>query len=556
MMLPDSTTRRRGPERFAGPPGQPDIVSALREPHAFGGGAAKVDVIETHISYVFLVGGEAYKVKKALLLPFLDFSTLASRRRYCDLEVALNRRTAPSLYLGVVPIVERDGAIVVGGAGNVVEWAVHMRRFADDALLSRMLARDGVDATMIDRLAEGVAAFHGTISRTPPPDAGTAAKAIAFALDNLRDLDALVESPGERERVGALRAWTLREGAACEAAMQERRRGGFVRDCHGDLHLDNIAVIDGQPTPFDCIDFDPALRWGDVVGDIAFAAMDLRARGRADLARRFVDRYLEATGDYAGAALMPFYAVYRALVRAKVASIRANAAGDDGTATDTRREASRYLALATALAAPRAPALVLMHGFSGCGKSALSQALVESADVVRIRTDVERKRLHGLPAGARHEGEVDSGLYEPRVTRDVYASIAAMTEVLLAAGQSVVVDGTFLRRWQRDAFRAVAQRGAAAFTIVDMRASVETLRRRVAARTIAGGDPSDADVAVLEHQLASAEPLAQDELASVLAVDADLPVASTVGSRAWCEWVAKLGHRRTREQAPAGDAAG
>jgi len=550
MMIPDSTTRRRGLERFAGPTGQRDIVSALRESRAFGAGSAQVDVVETHISYVFLVGGDAYKVKKALLLPFLDFSTLESRRRYCELEVALNRRTAPSLYLGVVPIVERGGAIALGGAGNVVEWAVHMRRFADDALLSRMLARDRVAPAMIDRLAHCVAAFHGTISRTPPADAGTAAKAIALALDNLRDLDALVESPEERERVGALRAWTLREGAARESSMQERRRRGFVRDCHGDLHLDNIAVIDGQPTPFDCIDFDPALRWGDVIGDVAFAAMDLRARGRADLARRFCDRYLEATGDYAGATLMPFYAVYRALVRAKVASIRANAADDAGAATDARREASRYLALASALAAPRVPALVVMHGFSGCGKSSLSQALVESADVVRIRTDVERKRLHGLATRARSEGGVDRGLYDPGVTRDVYAGIAATTEALVAAGQSVVVDGTFLRRWQRDAFRSVAQRGAAAFTIVDMRASVETLRARVAARTIAGGDPSDADVRVLEHQLASAEPIADEELANVLAIDADLPMASTVGSRAWCEWVAKLAQGRAREQPP------
>ena len=529
------------------PDDQAPIVAALRRPEAYALADGAVDVVETLSAHVFLAGDHAFKVKKAVRLPFLDFSTLEARRRYCEIELSLNRRTAPSIYLDVVPVTVRDGVVALGGDGEVVEWALRMRRFAQGALLSEAIARGALAAPQVDAFAERVAAFHRSLrERTPPGRFGSAAHALQLATENLDQLEPLLHEPSQRSRLEALRGWTLAEHAAREALMRERLDGGFVRECHGDLHLANVAIVDGEPTPFDCIEFDPALRWSDVMSDVAFAAMDLRVRGRAAFARRFVNRYLESGGDYAGAPLLPFFSVYRALVRAKVAALRAAGSDDAAVASRARAETQRYLDVAEALSRPNARAIVAMHGLSGCGKTSLSQALIEQVDILRIRMDVERKRQHGLHPLARGGTGVDAGLYAPQASREAYERVASLAQTLVDGGQPVVVDAAFLHRWQRDLFRDAATRCAASFTIADLRADAAVLRERVARRSAEGRDASDADLAVLEHQIATAEPPAADEQADVVAFDANRPLAETIASPAWQAWLATLKPRPRR----------
>jgi len=266
-----------------------------------------VDLVETHISYVLLTGVHAYKIKKAIGLEFLDFRTLASRRFHCEEELRLNRRLAPALYECVVPITGSADAPQLGGEGVVLDYAVRMREFPQQMLLSSMLDRQEVDEGRIDELAAEVARFHGRIAVAPPESPyGDAEDALALAVGNIVTIASAWPDPAVGATLDALRNWTERTFASIRGRLETRRGRGFVRECHGDLHLGNIAVVDGQVAIFDCIDFNPRMRWNDLMAEVAFLAMDLDYRGRADLADRFVNRYLEAAGDYAGAALLRF----------------------------------------------------------------------------------------------------------------------------------------------------------------------------------------------------------------------------------------------------------
>jgi len=303
-------------------------------------------------------------------------------------------------------------------------------------------------------------------------------------------------------------------------AALARQRSGAVRECHGDLHLANVVLIDGRLTAFDCIEFDPALRWIDVMSDVAFLAMDLKAHGRADLAFRFLDAYLQHSGDYAGVQLLRFYEVYRALVRALVCRLRAQA----GAGVPPPGEPD-YLACAGELArsAQGAARLMITHGLSGSGKSTMAAALLGAAGAIRIRSDVERKRLFGLGAQQR-SAERRAEIYTQDATRRTFARLAECARTALQAGWPVIVDAAFLRRDERLAFRALAAELRVPFSILHCRAAEAQLRRRVAARDAEGSDASEATLAVLERQLATHEPLGQDERALALEVATDEPV--------------------------------
>ena len=363
----------------------------LRAPECYPHPVGRIEVLETHISRVFLTGDLAYKLKKPVNLGFLDFSTLEARHFYCEEEVRLNRRTAPAIYLGVVPVTASEGGARIGGRGRVVDYAVKMRQFSQDALLERMARAHAVEPRHVDTLADTLAAFHGAAGRTTR--FGSAARILACVLDNL---DALEIEGGP---VDWLRRWTRNEHGRLLPAFAERRAGGAVRECHGDLHLANVVCIDGHPMPFDCIEFSEELRWIDVMSDLAFLTMDLAGHGLAPLAHRLLDRYLSATGDYGGLRVLRFYEVFRALVRAKVARLRQSQCPPGSrAAAAARAECSRRIELACGLAVAGVPALVLMHGLSGSGKTTVSQQVVERFGAVRVRSDVERKRLHGMAA--------------------------------------------------------------------------------------------------------------------------------------------------------------
>ena len=499
-----------------------DLVSGLLSPRAWPD-PQPVEHLETHISHVFLVGEHAYKTKKPLNLGFLDFSTLAQRRRFCDEELRINRRLAPDLYLAVVPITGTAAAPRVEGEGAPIEYAVKMRRFSQEGLLEHVLERGELLPAQLDALAAQVAQFHQSLPPAGPDTAfGSAGGIIAPALQNFDQLAQLLAVANDVALLQRLRQWTEEQSRVLTPLFELRRRAGFVRECHGDLHLANMVLIDGEVRIFDAIEFNPALRWIDLMNEIAFVVMDLAVRGREDLGARFLNTYLETTGDYEGVRVLRYYVVYRALVRAKIAAMRA-AQADAGTqALQAMAGKCRlHLELAHRVACAPEPALVILHGLSGSGKTTCSQVMLETIGAVRIRSDVERKRLHGLHASAHSGSAVGGGIYTPAASQDAYAHLLALAAAILSGGFTVLVDATFLRRALREPFRALAARLRVPFRIAHFVARVETLYQRVDWRAAAGADASEAGRVVLEAQLREQEPLGPDEEAVCTRIDTE-----------------------------------
>ncbi len=497
------------------------LVEALQQPEAFDHPVARFEVLQTHISWVLLTGSFAYKLKKPVDLGFVDFSTLEKRRFFCDEELRLNRRLAAELYVGVVAIVGSlekpkvvDAATV--GAEPVLEYAVKMQQFDQSQLATAAFARGELQPRHWDRLADALATFHG---EAPAVDVagrmGTQSVAADYMRRNFEELHALEFGEGFGEQVRQLRDWTEAQLARWSELFASRRQQGLVRECHGDLHLGNMVFLHDTLVPFDCIDFNEELRWLDVQSEIAFTVMDLEDRGQPEMAFRFLNRYLEATGDYGGLRLLPLFQTYRAMVRVKVASIRDHQ-GDVSSAEHARlvRECQDYVDLASRYAAVRSPRLVLMHGVSGSGKSTYSARLIERTGAVRVRSDVERKRLHGLrPSLAALPDGAAGELYSPAATDRTYARLLQLAQSIVAAGFTAIVDATFLREDQRRPFIDWAAEQAIACTIVECAADDDELRRRVRVRAARGEDPSDAGLDVLEQQLLQREPLTANEQA-------------------------------------------
>jgi len=486
------------------------LIEALRDPRRYPHPVDAVEVAETHISWVLLAGDFAYKIKKPLTLPFLDYGTLDKRRACCDAELRLNRRYAAELYLEVVPIGGSIEAPVVG-AEPALDFAVKMRRFDEAHRLDHVCARGELTPAHMRVLAHEIADFHRGAA-VAPADArfGVPERVLMPALANIDALRALLPEE-DRHRIAALEEWTLREFASCEPALAHRKLAGCIRECHGDLHLGNLILAGERILPFDCIEFNDDFRWIDVASELAFTLVDLLDHEQPALAAALLDEWLARTGDADALRVLRFYAVYRALVRAKVAAIRAGQEQDADIARRDREGARIYLGLAGRLAAPPPPALTITHGVSGSGKSLAARARVlgdARCATVRLRSDVERKRLFGLDALAASGSALDAGIYTPEAHAATYRRLAELATTALQAGWSVVVDAAFLRRAERDAFRHLAASEAVAFSILACEAPVEELRRRIAARK---GDASEATLAVLEKQLGWVEPLAADE---------------------------------------------
>lgn len=499
------------------------LVLALMNPAAFPHPVQEIRLIETHISYVLLTGDFAYKIKKAVNLGFLDFSNLAQRRFCCDEELRVNRRLAPDLYLAVVAIGPALDGVAIDSAGEPLEYAVKMREFPQSALLDRCLAEGRLSPVQIDLLAEQVAEFHGQVARAGAgDDRGSPASVWRPMSENFKQLrEALPVVDGDAadlRLLNELEAWSRDEYARLQGVLSARKHDGFVRECHGDLHLGNIAWLNGAPRIFDGIEFNANLRWIDVMNEVAFLITDLDERGRPDYAYRFLNRYLEVTGDYAGVQLLPFYRVYRALVRANVACIRA---AQEGAPAGQAQAAicAQYLACARRAIAPRARWLLLMHGLSGAGKSTLALRVAEHGGALCLRSDVERKRLCGLPARAHRPAGADSGIYDAETTRATYLCLVQLARQVLDAGFPVVVDAASLKFWQREIFRSQARGQGIRFRLLCCRAAETILQARLQARQRGGSDASDADVAVLQQQLQCSEPLTDVEQAAAWFVD-------------------------------------
>ena len=487
----------------------PPLIRALLAPARYGGAVKQVRLVQTHISWVLLAGPFAYKIKKPVKLSFLDFSTLALRKHYCEDELRLNRRFCADLYLGVQGIFHTAQDPQWKGQGPPIEYAVKMRRFAQSARLDRLCARGRLMPRHVSELAHTVAAFHqsAAIARVQS-GFGAPASVREQALQNFTDLQALRPDPQTRARLPALQQWTEQQHQRLAPLMAARLQTGFVRECHGDLHLGNLVLLDHKVQLFDCIEFSDALRWIDVASELAFTYVDLLVHGQPGLAGWFVNEALSHSGDYASAPLLRFYAVYRALVRAKVALLQA------GESSVRRDEALALVALAERLARPAPRQLAITHGVSGCGKTTTTTRMLQQdlqAQTLRLRMDVERKRLFGLQTQQASGSDLNAGLYTPHATAQTYAHVLALAQALLQENWSVIVDGTFLQRAQRDCFRRMAGANLAQFSILAPRAPEQELRRRVGKRQQLGQDASEASLAVLEQQLQSVQALAADE---------------------------------------------
>lgn len=494
------------------------LIAGLRHPSAYPHEADSVEHIETHISHVLLAGEYAYKFKKPLDLGFLDFSTLERRRFCCEEELRLNRRLAPDLYLDVITVNGTLDAPRIGGAGPILEYGVRMRRFPQSALLDRQ----PVTAELMTRLAEHIADFHAAIPIAPPGSGfGTPARVLEPMLENLTQIRARVDAAEDLARLDALETWIRNRFETLTPVIEQRRAEGRVRECHGDMHRGNIALVAGQIRIFDAIEFNPNLRWIDTASEIAFLVMDLEQEGEQGAAQRFLNRYLERSGDYGALAVLDFYKVYRALVRAKVLAIRWSQSDDlpPAEAQTLRADFARYLELALSYTRTRRRRLLIACGLPGSGKSRLSYRLREELPLIHLRSDVERKRLFGLGELARTTSRLDRGIYFPRATDWTYQRLHRLADGILASGYDVLVDATFLARPRREHFEALARQHRAGFAILVLDAPLEILRERVSRRLAHGGDVSEADLSVLEHQYASRQALSELELARALVID-------------------------------------
>ena len=490
-----------------------EMVLALRDSLAREAGS-RVELIETHISWVLLAGAYAYKIKKPVRLSFVDFSTLALRRHFCDEELRLNRRYAPQLYIGVVPITGDAKAPQLGGRGEATEYALKMHRMRDDDVAGARLSNGTLGATEFEHFAATLARWHREAPVASADGAFGTPQRVAGDFDSV--LGGWPDS-SDAAAVDELERWFSAQALDTARRVAERLARGHVRECHGDLHVDNLAIVDGALTAFDCLEFDANLRWIDTTSEVAFLAMDLQARQRHDLAHAFINAYLDASGDHASLPLLRRYRVYRALVRARVARLRDASSGSPAQAST----AAGYLALAQRLARQWDPRLLVTHGLPGSGKSWVTHGLVQATGAIRLRSDVERARL----LGGDHYQAADSNA--------VYERLREMAEWSLMAGYPTIVDAASLQRAQRDSWPALAARLRVPYLLLHCDAPAHVLRQRVRERALRGGDPSQADESVLQMLTSTQQPLADDELARALCVDTDQPLSPAAMAAHW-----------------------
>jgi aminoglycoside phosphotransferase family enzyme/predicted kinase len=475
--------------------------------------------IETHISIVYLAGRFAYKIIKPVAPGFADFTAPETRRRCCEAQLQLNRPLAQGLYLGVLPITRRGHTVTLESSGRAVEHAVKMRRFDESGLFSSLARSGALSLHDVDGAAHRLAAWH----RHAPRDAPLARYGSAALLKaQIEAVNVALQAGCGEPPLPEIAAWCGQQVAQRSAAIDRRRANGFVRACHGDLHLDNVMRWRGKISMFDCIDFDDALRWVDIANDIAFLVMDLRAQAGTRLSNRLLNAWLEASGDYAALELMQLYVVYRALVRVLVAHLRSRS-GSSSKAAAGARDAARYMEIAAAETQKPPPVMLLCHGFSGSGKSVASRALAELSGAVWLSSDVERKRMESMAAA---DVRLDATHYTAEARHAVYDHLLCLATSVLQAGYSVIVDATFLEHRHRHAFFALGERLGVCVRILDFRAAPDILAERIGKRRRNQRDASDADTSTLSLQLATAEPLTSAETAQTLTFDTAVPVAA------------------------------
>ena len=504
------------------------LVAVLREPTFYPQRVERVDFLQTHISSLFLTGEKVYKLKKAVNFGFLDFSTLELREQNCRAEVELNRRLAPDVYLGVVPVTVDGDRVQLAGSGEVVDWLVEMRQLDQVLLGVRMLERGDLAETHVDQLVDILVPFYERARTGEGVDEFGTIEAVKFNTDeNFAQTEAFVGKLITRERFNHIRDWTNSVYEERRDLFRRRVEEGRIRESHGDLHLDNI-FFQSPPVIFDCIEFSDRLRCGDIAVDLAFLAMDLDFRGRPDLSRHLIDGYVQASADRDLLELLDIYKCYRAYVRGKICGFTSgDPAVDDAQRRLQRNLARHYFGLAYRYAGGGgSPSLAVLHGLMGTGKTSIARYLRDELGWHLISTDSVRKQISGIGENTRVYVPYNEGLYSPEMSRRTYEEVCRRAENLLEAGFSVAIDGAFKKQSDRLPVIELAERTGARPIFIRTTCEPTTQTERLEKRSL-HDTRSDGRVELMEQQRADFEPPNPDAAAVSVEISTDGPKPET-----------------------------
>ncbi|MGE3320339.1 MAG: AAA family ATPase [Candidatus Berkiella sp.] len=489
-----------------------ELIEALKNTSVYPHIATDIEVVETHLSWVLLTGPFAYKIKKPLALGFQDFTTLELRKKYCELEVEFNKALAPDIYIETVAIYGNATSPSFTPNGPVLEYAVKMHEFSQDKLLSVFAEQNKLSIRHVENIAKSLALFHQQSEKCPSQlPYGSPDAVFKDVMDNFRALKELNIDPALKILVQDIEQATQNDCAQLRDTIEARKKAGFVRACHGDLHLGNIVMLKNEPVIFDCIEFNEGFRYTDVMSDVAFLAMDLDHADKSALASLFINRYFELSTDYEGAKVLRFYQCYRAMVRAKVSALFIEQLAEgDSKKPHLQQELTAFLQLAKHYTQPGKPELMIMMGPSGSGKTLYSEELITQQQAIRLRSDVIRKQLFGLDPMTKSTAAQKQALYSPEATMRLYQHLQKVAKTLISYGYSVIIDATCLQEWQRALFIEVAKQTQIDFEIFLFICPIEVLEQRLISRATQQ-DASDADASILGMQIDEAEPLTEEE---------------------------------------------
>jgi aminoglycoside phosphotransferase family enzyme/predicted kinase len=501
-----------------------ELIQALTHASVYPHECSEIEVIETHISWIILTGKYAYKIKKPVDFGFLNFTSLAHRKLYCEAELTLNARSAPDLYLGLIEICGSRQSPSINGEGPAIEYAIKMNQFGKGHLFKELHLAGQLTFEHIDALAEQVSEFHSDVKTAEKLSAyGTPRQVYGPMQQNFDQIRDLTSDKQQLKQLEQLEVWTKSTFERLTPLLMIRKEKGFVRECHGDMHMGNITLFKDRVTLFDCIEFNEDFRWIDIISDIAFLVMDFEAHDLPHYANRFLNLYLEYTGDYAGLKLLSFYKAYRAVVRAKIALLsRLSPDISDAQKEQFMQQYEHYINQAESYSALPNRFVLIMNGVSGTGKSTIALRLVDRMGSIRIRSDVERKRLYGIAAN-EHPSQTEAVLiYNENATQKTYSILTTLCAEILDSGLSVIIDATNLRQWQRDVIQVVANERGVPVCIAFCESSISVIQEWIQKRSIEGGDPSDADLNVVFKQIKTLEPLNEEELKQTFTIHSSI----------------------------------
>ena len=502
----------------------PPLIQQMLEPDFYPHAVSEspIRLLQTHVSYVLLTGEFVYKLKKPVNFGFLDYSTLDKRQHFCQEEIRLNQRTAAELYLDIVPITADGDRFVLGGEGKPVEYALKLKQFPQSALLTAVFDRGELTPALMVRLAQEIASFHAKTATNDYIRGFGEIPSVRQSIDeNYDQTVSYIGGPQTQAQFEQTKAYTDEFFVAKADLFQQRIQQDKIRECHGDLHLRNIALWGDRLWLFDCIEFNEPFRFVDTMFDIAYIVMDLAARDRWDLNNVFLNAYFEATGDWEGLEILPLYVSRQSYVRAKVTSFLL---GDPAIPADEKAKitetAAQYYTLANEITQTKPGQILVTAGLSGSGKSTLAKGLAPALNAIHLRSDAVRKHLAGIPLDQRG----DDSLYTPEMSMQTYDRLQQLGITLAQAGYTVILDAKYDRQATRLPLIAAAKTAELPLTILHCQVDLDTMRDRVQQRT---GDIADATVAILAKQ--TFEPLTAVEQAVVKTVDTTPPVAAVVG---------------------------